>query len=285
MRCPYCVSEIADEALVCPRCTRDLYLFKPLLEKIGQLERALAEPPRLPADAEQRIAALEAELAALKAGPAPTLPAAVAAEVSAEVRAELAPPPTGTPPGYWAAVAQSLLPAVLLLLFAHWLMLFVYDVKPLYLRVATILLPVPFGFLLASRFPDEFRKSVFAAAVLAVAGVLSMLGVTAAIDKVPLLPQDMRDLRETLEYVVSIALAFVTGLLLGAYHARRKLAELRTNRVVLLLARAFVPNEEGKLGIEKAVKKLTKLQEAVTPAATGAAAVYAGIKAFLGQLG
>lgn len=283
MRCPYCVSEIADEALVCPRCTRDLYLFKPLLEKIGQLEKAVAEQAAAAvANADARIAALEQEVAALKAAPAP----AIAAEVAAEVQAELAPAvPAGTPAGYWAAVAQALLPAILLLLFAHWLMLFVYDVKPLYLRVATILLPVPFGFLLASRFPDEFRKSVFAAALLAVAGVLSMLGVTAAIDKVPLLPQDMRDLRETLEYVVSIALAFVTGLLLGEYHARRKLAELRTNRVVLLLARAFVPNEEGKLGIEKAVKKLTKLQEAVTPAATGAAAVYAGVKAFLGQLG
>ena len=63
------------------------------------------------------------------------------------------------------------------------------------------------------------------------------------------------------------------------------LAELKTNRVVLLLARAFVPNEEGKLGIEKAVKKLTKLSDAVTPAATGAASIYAGIKVFLGQLG
>lgn len=283
MRCPYCVSEIADEALVCPRCTRDLYLFKPLLEKIGQLEKAVAEQAAAAvANADARIAALEQEVAALKAAPVP----AIAAEVAAEVQAELAPAaPAGTPAGYWASVAQALVPTLLLLVFAHWLMLFVYDVKPLYLRVATILLPVPFGFLLASRFPDEFRKSVAAAAALAFASVLSMLAVTAAIDKVPLLPQDLRDVRETLEYVLSIALAFVTGLLLGEYHARRKLAELRTNRVVLLLARAFVPNEEGKLGIEKAVKKLTKLQEAVTPAATGAAAVYAGIKAFLGQLG
>ena len=46
MRCPYRVSEIADEALTCPRCARDLYLFKPLLEKIGQLEKAVAEPAK-----------------------------------------------------------------------------------------------------------------------------------------------------------------------------------------------------------------------------------------------
>ena len=60
MRCPYCISEIDDLALACPHCARDLYLFKPLLEKITQLEKAVA------AGAETRIAALEAEVAALK---------------------------------------------------------------------------------------------------------------------------------------------------------------------------------------------------------------------------
>jgi hypothetical protein len=282
MRCPYCVSEIADEALACPRCTRDLYLFKPLLEKIGQLEKTVAEQAKAAAaNSEARIAALEQELAAIKAERAGTAEAAAALVDAVEQETPAAPAPSG----YAAAAAQSLIPTLLLLVLAHWVMLFVYDVKPLYLRVATILIPVPFGFLLAAQFPNEFRKSVLAAAALAFAGVFSMLTVTALIDKVPLLPQDLRDLRETLEYVLSIALAFVTGLLLGEYHARKKLAELRTNRVVLLLARAFVPNEEGKLGIEKAVKKLTKLHDAVMPAATGAASIYAGIKAFLGNMG
>ena len=280
MRCPYCVSEIADEALACPRCARDLYLFKPLLAKIELLEKTVAEQAQVTAaNAEARIAALEQELAAIKAQRGN----AVEAELEAELRP--ASPPAGTAPGYGAAVVRSLLPTLLLLVLAHWLMLFVYDVKPLYLRVATILIPVPFGYVLASEFQNEFRKSVVAALALAFAGVLAMLNVTAFIDKVPVLPQDVRDWRETLEYVLSIMLAFVTGLLLGEYHARRKLAELKTNRVLLLMARAFVPNEEGKLGIEKAMKKLTKLQEAVTPAATGAASVYAGIKAFMGELG
>ena len=281
MRCPYCVSEIADEALACPRCARDLYLFKPLLEKIGQLEKTVAEQAKAAAaNSEARIAALEQELAAIKAERAGTAQAAAAVMETVEPAT-----PAAAATGYAAAVARSLIPALTMLLLAHWMMLFVYDVKPLYLRVATILIPVPFGFLLASQFPNEFRKSALAAAALAFAGVFSMLTVTSVIDKVPLLPQDLRDWRETLEYVLSIALAFVTGMLLGEYHARRKLAELKANRVVLLLARAFVPNEEGKLGIEKAVKKLNKLQEAVMPAATGAASVYAGIKALLGDLG
>ena len=56
MRCPYCVSEIADEALVCPVCKRDLYLFKPLLERIEQLEKQVADKDALAA----RVALLEA---------------------------------------------------------------------------------------------------------------------------------------------------------------------------------------------------------------------------------
>ena len=43
MHCPDCTSEISDAALVCPVCTRDLYLFKPLLQKIDALEKQLQD--------------------------------------------------------------------------------------------------------------------------------------------------------------------------------------------------------------------------------------------------
>ena len=277
MRCPYCVSEIADEALACPRCARDLYLFKPLLEKIGQLEKAVAESAKATAaNAETRIAVLEKELAELKAAQANAIPVEVVEVQKEQQEAK---------PGYLGAVVQVLLPALILLIAAHGFLLFVYDVKPLYLRVATIMIPVPFGFYLSLNHADEFRKSVCAAVVLALAGVFAMLGVTAMIDKVPLMPQDLRDWRETMEYVLSIALAFVTGLLLGKYKAHQNIEQVQKNRFVLLLSRALTPNDEGKLGIEKAYKKVNKMVEAVTPAATGAASIYAGIKAFLGDLG
>ena len=41
MQCPYCTSEINDAAVVCPVCTRDLYLIKPLLDKIAGLEEKI----------------------------------------------------------------------------------------------------------------------------------------------------------------------------------------------------------------------------------------------------
>jgi hypothetical protein len=164
-------------------------------------------------------------------------------------------------------------------------MLFVYDVKPLYLRVATILIPVPFGFLLASQFPHDSASPCSPRRRSPSPACFSMLTVTAVIDKVPLLPQDLRDLRETLDvrpqHRARVRHRAAARRIPRTPETRR--AEVQPHGAA---ARARIhPNEEGKLGIEKAVKKLTKLQEAVTPAATGAASIYAGIKAFLGDLG
>ena len=270
MRCPYCVTEIAEEALVCPQCTRELYLFKPLLEKIGQLERTTAEQTK-------GIAALEAELAALKAERAQAIPVEIVAEVPA------APEPERS--GYPLALVQALVPALVLLVAAHGLLLFVYDVKPLILRIATLVIPIPFGVLLALHHPGRLAASATSGFAMAALAVLGMLIVTATIDKVPILPQDARDARETLEYVVGIGLAFTTGAMIGEFLPAFREKGSPPHRVMLLVARAITPDEEGKLGIEKAAKKIDKLVKAATPAATGAASLYAGVKAFLGGLG
>lgn len=269
MRCPYCVTEIAEEALVCPQCTRELYLFKPLLGKIAELEKSLAGQAALG----EKVAALEQELAALKAERAQAIPVEIVAEV---------PPPEKA--GYPLALVQALAPALVLLVAAHGLLLFVYDVKPLILRIATLIIPVPFGFLLALHYRDRLVPSAAAGFAMAGLAVLAMLVVTATIDKVPVLPQDARDIRETLEYVAGIGLAFTTGAMIGEFLPAFREKGSPPHRVMLLVARAVTPDEEGKLGIEKAAKKIDKLVKAATPAATGAASVYAGIKAFLGDV-
>src|SRR6185295_11203698 len=196
MRCPYCVSEIADEALACPRCAHDLYLLKPLLEKIAGLEKTVKEQSKaMAASAPERIAALEQELAALKAEQADLVP----------VEVEMPPrqAPRESSHEYYVALLKVLLPALALLLAAHGVLLFMYDVKPLYLRVATILIPMPFGFLLAKHFPGRLGTSAAAGFATAILAVMGMLAITATIDKVPFLPQGARDWKETLEYVLS----------------------------------------------------------------------------------
>jgi len=281
MRCPYCVSEIADEALACPRCARDLYLFKPLLAKIEQLEKTVTEQARaVAANSMERIAALEKELAALKAEKAELVPVEVEVETSRPA------PAKESSGAFYKALLQVLLPALVLLLLAHGLLLFAYDVKPLYLRIATIVIPMPFGFLLAMHHPGRLGVSAAAGFVTAILAVFGMLGITAYIDKVPLLPQDMRDWKETLEYVLSIGLAFSTGFMAGEFlPALRQQQEKPPNRVVMLISKAMVRDEDGNLGIVKAYQRVDKIVKTATPAITGAASFYAGIKGFLGDLG
>jgi hypothetical protein len=267
VRCPYCISEIPDEAHACPHCAHDIYLFKPLQARIAQLEQLVEEQAKA-ASAAERIAGLEAEIAELKATRAAPQ-AAAAAQAS----------------GYAGAVFQALLPVLALLLVAHGVLLFMYDVKPLYLRIATILIPLPFGALLATHYQGRLWSSAAAGFVMAALAVLGMLIITATIDKVPVLPQDARDWRETLEYVASIGLAFLTGLLIGEFYAAFRSGKVKPPKVVVMIAKAVTPNEDGDFGIERAAKRIDKVYKAATPAVTGAASVYAGIKAFLGDLG
>ena len=281
MRCPYCVSEIADEALACPRCARDLYLFKPLQAKIEQLEKTVKEQAQaVSASSMERIAALEQELAALKAEKADLVP------VEVEIQQPRAAPARESSGDYYIALLKVLLPALALLLVAHGVLLFMYDVKPLYLRVATILIPMPFGFLLAMHHPGRLGASAAAGFVTAILAVLGMLAITAIIDKVPFLPQGARDWQETLEYVLSIGLAFSSGFMAGEFlPALRQQQEKPPNRVVMLISRAMVRNEDGKVSIVKTAEKINKLAKTAAPAITGAASFYAGVKSFLGDLG
>ena len=170
-------------------------------------------------------------------------------------------------------------------MLAHWLLLFVYDARPLYLRVASMIIPIPFAFLLQSAYPSRLWPSAVAGFATACLAVLGMLLVTAMIDKVPVLPQTTRDMREVLEYAASIGLAFMTGLFLAEAAAWRRQTMEKPPKIVVIIAKALTPNEDGEFGIERAAKRVDKLVKAATPAATGAASVYAGIKALLDNLG
>ena len=42
MRCPYCAEEVKDEAVVCKHCHSELFVVRPLLEKVNALSARLA---------------------------------------------------------------------------------------------------------------------------------------------------------------------------------------------------------------------------------------------------
>lgn len=265
MNCPYCASEVPQEATVCAHCRRDFYLVRQLQERIGVLEKDLTEKAQMFTASEGLQLDESRNLAAAPA--TQTAPAAVGESPARS---------------FWASLLMLLLPALLLLLAAHAVLLFVYDVKPLYLRIASIVIPIPFGFALLLRHPERMTISTVAGFAMALAAVLLMLVTTARIDNVPVLPQDAREVREVLEYVVSIGLAFLTGLLLAQLRNRWLSIALRPGRLTILVAQLFTIDKEGELGLVKMADRLQKLVATITPIVTGAASVYAGIKALLG---
>jgi hypothetical protein len=245
MSCPYCASEISQAALACPVCRRDLYLVNQLNERIAELEIQLAgRPPAIDG---------------------------IADESSPPVAPQGLPAPAPEP---LRAAINWLLP-LLLLLLAHWLIIFIYDAKPLYLRLLALLLPLPFGFMFARALHLPFAWNLLPAFAMAICSVFGMSGITALIDRVPVLPQNMLELREFIEFSASIAFSFITGLWLYAWGQRRVLARAVRDHLGGL---AKVNGQK----VSKSLSGLNDIGSALIAFATTAFSIYTGLKSVLG---
>jgi hypothetical protein len=265
MQCPYCTSDINDAAVVCPVCTRDLYLLKPLIEKIAGLEEKIEQSAALSAPAlEARVAELEAEIADLHNNRA----------VAAEMRRPHKP--------FWLGASVAFAIGLALLLVAHGLIVMIYDLKPILLRIASLVIPLPIGLVLHVRYPHRVWSTIGLAALTGVLAVLGMSAVTGYVDNAPVMPQNLRDWREFIEYSLSIMFSFVTGLLLAKLmHVKKKAVE--AGPITMFLARMFTFDEDGELGLQKMVSRLNKMASTFAPAGAAALSVYTGIKAVVGE--
>jgi hypothetical protein len=248
MRCPYCVSAIDPKALVCPVCRRDLFLFKPLLERIESLEAEV--------------------LAASQGVPDSQLPDGEGAELAASSAA--------AEPSWRQALLFFLLPLVVLLA-GHLLFNFVYDTRPLYLRLLALIAPLPFGLLFARASRLNFWPGAGLAFLLATSTVLAMSGVTALIDKVPLWPASLLELREFIEFSTSIALSFITGIWIALWQQRRR--QLRRPPPVRPLAGLATV---GGPQVKESLLRLNDVGSAVVACATTLFSIYTGLKGFIG---
>lgn len=261
MKCPYCRSEVDDEAAVCKVCTRDLYLFKPFTQKIAQLEEKLQAQQ----DREGlllRIRELEALL----------LQAHEAAHEQ---------------PVRWTRTArdvtQCFVIPLLLLLLGHALITVVYDLPLLYLRVISIALPLPFGYWLFSQRRRLLLPWFVLVAALAAVSVVGMSAITAWVDHIPVMPQNMVEWKEFIEYAASISFSFLTGMLLGGmalYRSRRRVVRSALPTFHVLLEQIA----QGKLTantLQDLFKKIEGLGSTAMALGTTAMSIYTGLKAVL----
>lgn len=265
MKCPYCTSDISREALVCPVCRRDLYLFKPLLARIADLEEQLRQSRASRPESSE----LQESIGVSETGAGGAAPAAGTAPSPAGLGAWLL---------YWG------LP-LLLLLAAHGLIVLVFDLDTLYLRIVSLLIPLPFGFLLLQRSPNLLWQASGAAFAMAALAVLGMSGLVAYVDGVPWLPQGRGEWREFAEYSASVGFSYLTGMLFGRMLACRPVAvpmEEGRGGWKMVLARRMVSGPPSMEKLQAAIARINEVSNSLVAIGTTVLSIYTGLKGLLG---
>jgi hypothetical protein len=260
MKCPYCTSLIEEESLVCKVCHRDLYLFKPLTEKLRTLEEKLSSLDDN-AHLQIRIDQLENLL---------------------ELAHEKLHQESGTFLRFLFNLAQFIFIPLALLLVGHALITVVYDLPLIYLRLISITLPLPFGYWLFKNHNRSLLPWFISAALLAGLSVVGMSAITGWVDHTPVMPQNMLEWKEFIEYASSIAFSFLTGMLLGgiAYHRIHR-PKKSGHPMLKMVVTQF---GEGKLSADAIHQIIKKLEDfgstALAFGATGMS-VYTGLKGLI----
>lgn len=257
MNCPYCLSEVQEEAKVCKACTRELYLIKPLIEKVEQLEKRLAAVPSNEVY-EQKIAHLETLLA--------------------EHESKAKKPRTVL--HLLMDIAWYLLVPLALLLLSHALITIVYDTKILYLRIISMVLPLPFGYFLFKGHARSVFPWFIGVILLAIGAVIGMSGITSLVDGSPVMPQNAFEWKEVLEYASSISFSFLTGMLLGGmvYASKHRRKNMKVNSLLGSIKLLPSSSDMSPDKLHQLLKRVEQYGGTVVAVGTTGLSIYTGLK-------
>jgi hypothetical protein len=267
-KCPYCQFEIPQTAIVCGHCTRDISLIKPLWAQYTELA--------------SEIASLKSHVEHLKIKGAQSLPTAeenLTGSTSATNKTSaLSTINKKSGLASYLAFAITLLLSTTLLVFLHWLLLFVYDTNLLFLLILTVIFPLIVGAFIFRKIQLHWLVSLVGALTLGIASVFGMLAITSQLDNVPFLPENVREWREVGEYVFAIFSAFMTGLLIENWRISHQ-ANLKKRISFSLL---IEKDESGQFKASEWTNQIQSLFTAAAPFISAGTAIVSGVRVFTG---
>jgi hypothetical protein len=181
-----------------------------------------------------------------------------------------------------------LIPSVLLVI-AHVVVTIVFDLSQLPLRLASVIIPVLFGFAASPLHKIRLPGAIALGLATAILSVTAMLIVTGLHDHVPILPGPWVEWREVIEYGSSIFLALVSGNILGLVIFQvlpRTLAQGgKPNAAAFKVAR-LLGQHVGEEQLRRRARLIQDLMQTAGPmagvAVTAIGSIYAGLKGLMG---
>lgn len=250
MRCPYCAEDIKDEALVCKHCQRELFVIKPLLEKIRELNEHIAK---------------------LEKPEARTETARTAPEIAVNSPHHI----KGRHFSFGFTALLSILIGYIVLIVVHYVIIVKLDMRLIYYQFTSIAVPVLFGLLYRPNERMRAGTELLMGVTLAVAATVSELASVAYIDNVSFWPKSKYEWNEVWLHSASITFGFLAGTLLRNFLEVRYLPNAKSSPTVDWTAR-FIANQfgDGKHSftlktIRTMVSSILGLSSAVVSIATG----------------